>query len=276
MKNIGFNKIWIFALLLAASCVDSEDLVTDGAKEGGALLTVAGSEGKLLGLEDAATGEVTFTDNDLTLHVGLVLGQFGNESFTLVKQFDGQEVEVENFTTLPFDYSISSVTEFLEGFTGVTASDLRIGDAITYKVKIHTDDGREVYSNDAQLKVTVNCGSDLAATYTVTGLLQRPLSGIVDQPIGPRDEVLLKYGVNYYGTQNTAHWANATLGFEPCPVYFNVTCGIIEVPSQNLCDAYSNVVSGTGYVDEATGDIYFSYQVTGGNLRTVTLKYVKQ
>ncbi|HPM31524.1 MAG TPA: hypothetical protein PLJ60_14405, partial [Chryseolinea sp.] len=177
---------------------------------------------------------------------------------------------------LPYNYSINSVDEFLDGFTGVTADDLRIGDKVVYKVKIHTRDNRVVTSGDARLTVTVNCGSDLAATYVATGLLQRPASGIVDQPIGPRTEALLKYGVNYYGTQNSAHWDNAALGFEPCPVYFSVTCGVVEIPSQNLCGAYGNVVSGDGYVDEATGDIYLNYQVTGGNLRTVTLKYVKQ
>ena len=256
MKKLLKNNIWIFAALLTASCVNPEDLVTEDAKGGGALLSVAGSEGKLLGIEDPGTGVVTFTDNDLTLNISLVLGQFGGESFTLVKQFEDQEVEVEDFTELPHEYSITSVAEFLNGFTGLTANDLRIGDAITYKVKIHTSDDRVVYSNDAQVEVTVNCGSDLADTYVATGLLQRPASGIVDRAIGPRTEILLKYGVNYYGTQNTAHWANATLGFEPCHVYFNVTCGIIEIPAQNLCAAYGNVVSGTGYVDEVTGNIY--------------------
>lgn len=275
MKKLITNYTWIFAILLLVGCVESEDLVTENAQEGGALLSVAGTEGKLLGIEDPGTGVVTFTDNDLNFTAALLMGQFKGETYTLVKQFDGQEVEIEDFSTLPYEYSIASVAEFLDGFTGVTANDLRIGDKIVYKIKIHTGSG-DVYSNDAQYTVTVNCGSDLAGTYVATGLLQRPASGIVDQPIGPRTEELLKYGVNYYGTQNTAHWANATLGFEPCPVYFSVTCGIIEIPAQYLCDAYGNVVSGTGYVDEDNGNIYLDYQVTGGNLRTCTLTYVPQ
>lgn len=275
MKKLITNYTWIFAILLLVGCVESEDLVTENAQEGGALLSVAGTEGKLLGIEDPVTGVVAFTDNDLNFTATLLMGQFKDETYTLVKQFDGQEVEIEDFSALPYEYSIASVAEFLEGFTGVTATDLRIGDKIVYKIKIHTDQG-DFYSNDAQYTVTVNCGSDLAGTYVGTGLYQRPASGIVDSPIGPRTEEFIKYGVNYYGTQNTCHWNNADLGFEPCPVYFSVTCGIIEIPSQYLCGAYGNLVSGTGYVDEDTGDIYLDYQVTGGNLRTCTITYVKQ
>lgn len=275
MKKLITNYTWIFAILLLVGCVESEDLVTENAKEGGALLSVAGTEGKLLGIEDPVTGVVTFTDNDLNFTASLLMGQFKDETYTLVKQFDGQEVEIEDFTTLPYEYSINSVAEFLEGFTGVTANDLRIGDKIVYKIKIHTNQG-DFYSNDAQYTVTVNCGSDLAGTYTCTGLYQRPASGIIDQPVGPRTEELLKYGVNYYGTQQSGAFTNAQLGFEPCPVYFSVTCGIVEIPAQYLCNAYGNVVSGTGYVDEDTGAIYLDYQMTGGNLRTFTLTYTPQ
>jgi hypothetical protein len=276
MKKYIRNKFWILAILVTASCVDPEDLVTEDAKEGGAMLSVAGSEGKLLGIEDPVTGIVTFTDNDLVLNVSLILGNFKGEVFTLVKQFNGQEIEVEEFTELPYEYSITTVAEFLDGFTGISASDLRIGDVISYKVKIRTSDGRDLYSNDAQISVTVNCGSDLAGVYTATGLYQRPLSSIVDSPFGPRTETILKYGVNYYGTQQTGQFTNASLGFEPCPIYFTVTCGIVNIPTQNLCNAYSNQVSGTGYVDEDSGDIYLEYQMTGGNLRTYTCTFVKQ
>lgn len=276
MKKFIKNKIWIAVLLLSAACVNPDDLVTEDAKEGGGILSVVGSEGKLLGIEDPETHIVEFTDTDMTIKVSEVNGFFHNETFTLVKQFNGQEVVVEEFSELPYEYSITTVEEFLEGFTGVEEEDLRIGDVIAYKVKINTSDAGAVYSDPAQVPVTVNCGSDLAGTYIVTGLLQRPASGIVDQPIGPRTETVTKEGVNFYGTQNTAHWTNAALGYEPCPVLFSVTCGKIAIAEQNLCDAYSNLVSGAGYVDEETGDIYLEYQVTGGNLRTVTLKYEKQ
>jgi len=281
MKMKYLNKIftWVpaLALLTAVGCVESEDLVTENAKGGGALLSINGTEGKLLGIEDPDTEEVSFTDNDLVFNAQLVVGQFKDETFTLVKQFNGQEVEIEDFSTLPFEYEIASLDDFLEGFTGVTPEDLRIGDAITYQVKIHTADGRTLYSNDAKYTVVVNCGSDLAATYTMEGLYQRPASGIVDSPVGPKDDEVSKVGVNQYGTTYTGHWnPSVDLGVPTCPVIFSVQCGIITIPEQYLCDAYSNLVSGTGYVDEVTGDMYFEYQITGGNLRNYTFTYTKQ
>jgi len=204
-----------------------------------------------------------------------VLGQFNNESFTLVKTYKDQQVEVANFSTLPFTYSISSVDDFLSGLTGVSASDLRIGDVIKYEVKIHTD-GQTFTSGDAKFEVKVNCGSDLEGLYTMTGLYQRPASGIVDQAVGPKDDLVQKYGTNLYGTQFSGHFTPAQLGFDPCPVFFTITCGVIEIPAQNLCNAYSNVVSGSGYLDEDTGAIYLEYQITGGNLRTYTFTYTPQ
>lgn len=267
--------VWALATLMMASCLESEDLMTENAKEGGALLAINGTEGKLLGVADPETEVVMFTDFDLTFKVQLVMGQFNNETYTLVKQFDGQEVKVADFSTLPFEYSLNTVEEYLEGFQGVSEADLRIGDEIRYVVKINTKDG-SFYSNDAKYSVVVNCGSALAGTYTMSGLYQRPASGIVDQAVGPKDDVITQVGVNQYGTVFTGHWALADLGVSACPVVFTVQCGIITIPEQYLCDAYSNRVSGTGLVDEETGNITFEYQITGGNLRTYTFTYTKQ
>lgn len=272
MKNIS-NKIFLgLIFIIIASCVEPEDLVTENARSGGALLSVVGSNGKLLGIEDPSTGVVDFTDFDMELKISLVLGQFDGETFTLVKTYKSQEVEVIDFETLPFTYNVASVDEFLSGFTGVTASDLRIGDVIKYVVKIHTK-GETFTSGDAIFEIKVNCGSDLAGLYSMSGLYQRPASGIVDQAVGPKDDLIQKYGTNLYGTQFSGHFTPAQLGFDPCPVFFTITCGLIEIPAQNLCNAYSNVVSGTGYLDEATGSIYLEYQITGGNLRTYTFTY---
>jgi hypothetical protein len=270
------NKIFLFVLLLGtlAGCLESDDLMTENAKEGGALLSILGTEGKLLGVADPETEIVDFTDNDINFKVQLVLGQYNNETFTLVKQFKGQEVTVEEFSTLPFEYSASTLAEFLSGFNGVTANDLRIGDAIRYVVKINTKNG-VFYSNDAQYNVVVNCGSDLAGNYTMNGLYTRADGSFTDDPVGPRNEVVSKVGVNTYGTLFTGHWTHAALGVPSCPLIFTVQCGIITIPEQYLCDYYGNRVSGTGYVDEETGDIYFEYQITGGALRTYTFTYTK-
>ncbi|SKC79267.1 hypothetical protein [Ohtaekwangia koreensis] len=280
-RNIKVFSITVLALSLiwiTYSCVEPDDLITEDAKEGGAIVAVTGSSGKVLGVPDATTGEVTFTDNDLSLIVNKKTGGSAVESYAVVKQYNGgAEVVVEEFETTPHTVELTTLSEFLNG-TGKQESDLRIGDVFTFTVRQTLEDGRIIYSAPAngRYNVTVNCSSNLAGTYTVTGVYNRPASGITGQAVGPRTEVISEISPGVYGTQLTGHWTLADLGVSECPIIFSDVCGELTIATQTLCDAYSNEVSGTGYVDAATGNLFFEYIITGGNERSYTFTFAKQ
>lgn len=280
-RNIKVFAITILALSLiwvTYSCVEPDDLVTEDAKEGGAIVSVAGSNGKVLGVPDAETGQVTFTDNDLSMTINVKTGGDNVKSYAVVKQYNGgPEVVVDEFETAPHTVTLADMSEFLDG-TGKQGSDLRIGDVFTFTVRQTLDDGRVIYSAPAngRYSVTVNCSSNLAGTYTVTGVYNRPASGIAGQAVGPRTETISEISPGVYGTQLTGHWTLADLGVSECPIIFSDVCGELTIATQNLCDAYSNEVSGTGYVDAATGNLHFEYIITGGNERNYTFTFTKQ
>ncbi len=273
MKNIIKNKIWIVALLLSAACVNPDDLVTEDSKSGGAVLKVDGS-GKLLGTPDSETNEVTFSDNELSMTVDLQFPVSDVEEYAIVKRFNGVEVVEETFTELPHTFAISDLDNFLEGLD-VEEGDLRIGDVFSFVVRITHEDGRILYSDAAQLSITVNCSSALAGSYTYSGTWDRAETGNADVPVGPFPETITEVSPGVYKTTRSGHYTAATID-DPCPFIFEDVCGVLTIPSQNLCDAYSNQVEGEGTFDPATGNLHFEYIITfaAGN-RVFHMDYVK-
>ena len=274
--NIVYKTFCLVSILLLG-CVESEDLVTESAKSGGALLTSSGS-GKLLGIPDGVTGEVSFTDFDLSMEVGLAFAVSDVEGYAIVKRFDGQEVEVETFTTVPHTFELNSVAEYLAGFTGVAATDLRIGDVFDFVVKITHEDGRVLYSDGAKVSITVNCSSNLAGSYTFSGTWDRAETGNTDVPFGPTTEIITEVAPGVYSTTYTGHYSDppVQLGLPICAFIFEDVCGVLTIPSQGLCDFYSNEVAGTGTVDPVTGNLHFEYSIGFGlGPRLYTVDYIK-
>ncbi len=280
--NIKFKYILSVVLmtLFISSCVESEDLVTEDAKDGGAILKVDGSSGKLLGLPDAVTGEITFTDFELTLKVAVAYGGYDVTGYEIVKMYNGEnEVSIAKLTPsqLPFTVTLSTVDEYLSG-TGVEASNLRIGDTFSFVTKITTGDGRTLISGAGQYVVTVNCSSDLAGSYSLAGTWDRAETGNADVPYGPVTETITEISAGVYKTTLTGHYTNpqAALGLPICEMIFSDVCGELTIAKQGLCDAFSNEVIGDGYVDIATGDLYLNYTIDfAAGKRVYTAVYTK-
>ena len=280
MKKLVFKIFQVSMLAIAVfamkACLNPADLTTKDAKEGGAIVTIAGTTGKVLGVPDA-NGVISFSANELTMVVDVKTGGSAVTKYSIVKQFNGgTEIEVESFSDHPHTLTLTTLDEFLAA-TGKTANELRIGDVFSFRVKMTLKDGRVVYaaSGNGEYDIPVNCSSDLAGTYTVTGIYNRPASGIVGQVVGPRDEVITELSPGVYITFMTGHWSLAALGVPSCGFVFKDICGVLTIDAQNLCDAYSNQVSGTGTVDPATGNLHFVYIITGGNQRDYVFDFVK-
>jgi hypothetical protein len=276
MKNLIYKitqfSIMILLMLAFKACVNPEDLTTKDAKLGGGIVTIDGTAGKLTGVPDPATDEVTISDVNLSMTVDKKTGGSGVASYEIVKQYNGgSEITVESFNSLPHTTELNTIGQFLDG-TGEGASDIRIGDVFTFSVKMTLNDGRIIYasSNTGVYKIVVNCSSDLAGTYTVTGIYNRPGSGIVNEQVGPRTEVVSEISPGLYGTELTGAWSLADLGVSACPVIFRDVCGNITIEQQYLCDYYGNIVEGTGSVDPATGNIHLEYSVSYPDLASDT------
>jgi hypothetical protein len=276
LKYISFFT----ALIVVGACVESEDLVTEDAKDGGAILTATGSSGKLLGVPNSTTGEISFTDFELSLRIAVEYGGYNVSSYEIVKTYNGKnEVSVATIQPNQFPYvlTLNSLDDYLSG-TALTANELRIGDTFKFITKIKTADGRTVQSNSGQYTVTVNCSSNLAGSYSLAGTWDRAETGNSDVPYGPVAETITEIEPGVYKTTLTGHYTNpsASLGLPICEMIFNDVCGELTIPKQGLCDFYSNEVVGTGYVDPATGNLYFDYTIDfAAGKRIYTAVYTK-
>ena len=276
-KAIFISAFSLAGLLIAESCTDPDDLVTSDAKEGGGIVSTVGSSGKVLGVPDATTGEVTFTDNILSFKVTPISGGETVESYAVVKQLNGgTEVIVEEFDELPHTVSLSTLAEFIAG-TGKDAEDLRIGDTFLFRVKQILKNGREVYSApvNGAYSVVVNCSSNLAGSYSFSGLWSRAETGNTDVPFSQSDEVITEVSPGVYSTTYSGHYSHTAID-NPCPFVFSDVCGVLTIAPQYLCDAYSNEVVGSGTVDAATGNLHFEYTIDfAAGKRHYTVTYVK-
>mmetsp|Transcript_33198 Transcript_33198/g.54268 ORF Transcript_33198/g.54268 Transcript_33198/m.54268 type:complete len:286 (-) Transcript_33198:41-898(-) len=175
MKNILYIYILASVVLFSACSTDPDDLMTADALEG-AILDISGSSGSLAGapaggvdLEDA---EIEFQLAELSYNVAF-MGKSGEDVNKLVvtKTYGGQTVEVaEAKGGLKGSISVAytSLSDFLEGFDGVAATDLRIGDVIAFETTIVMNDGREILYPKGNLNIGISCLADLSGTYSVT------------------------------------------------------------------------------------------------------------
>jgi hypothetical protein len=175
MKNI----LKMFVLLaFIYSCEDNADYDVDNltatATTGGAIVAVnVNSDGKLLGApssSDLTTATVAFSNTSLELELILMSGGQDVAGYELVKSLNnGPEVVVSSTATLPLSLTYSTLDEYINGL-GVTESDLRIGDVISFRTKMTKTDGSVSYAGpqDGNFNVTINCSADLSGTYMVT------------------------------------------------------------------------------------------------------------
>lgn len=278
MKKI-FNLFVAISLLFMYSCDDNADFPTDDfltgtAVEGGAILAVnTSTEGKLLGIPssqefDVAT--VSFSEVLLDLEVILMSGGKDVKGYEIVKSLNGgTESVVVAGTTMPLSASYTTIEEFTDGL-GVTASDLRIGDVISFKTKIIKNDGSSVYSFEGTYNITVSCSSDLAKTYDVA--LHYVRASTASDSWYYFQDTFTETGVGEYRTTEVGNWIGG-LGVGTPGYTITDLCGALTIPEQNLVDYYSNIVLGSGSVDGETGIITVEYTICATDCRVITATY---
>ncbi len=267
MKKI-LNILVVFTLVFFYSCeqnadFDTDDQLTGTALLGGGMVDVRNdSEGKLLGVpssQDFATATVAIAESILNIEMFLLSGGMDVVNYDITKSINsGNDVVVASNATLPLSLSYSTTEEFINGL-GISASDLRIGDVITFRTKMTHSDGRVSYSgpNDGTYKITISCSSNLAGTYNLTMISGNGYN------INFPNEVISEKGIGLYKTESTYAWAVGSIapdqGFD-----FQDICGALSVPEQGLAQGYySNTVVGTevGSVDSSTGNLQLFYNV---------------
>lgn len=149
--------------------------------------------------------------------------------------------------------------------TAGIATPLAESPVVAFKVTSATGDGT-VINSGKQIKVTLNyaCPSELQGNYTVVVLRD-------GGPIAPYTNVsIAKTGVGTYRTSEVGHWPAAALGYTPGYTFTDV-CGVLNIPQQNLVDAYGNQVQSTepGTVDEATGVLHMVYSISSSGWSSV-------
>jgi hypothetical protein len=142
----------------------------------------------------------------------------------------------------------------------------------------------KIVASDA--KITINlfylCPSFLADyDYTVSGKYDRPATGY-HEDFNHGTEGLVELGPGEFQTGSTGHWgAGGTGGFLSPPATYNGfifkdVCGVVTIEPQNLGGFYSNIVAGSGTVDEVTGNIHLEYTVCASDCREFVVDYVRQ
>lgn len=177
MKN--FNKYLlllgvIFTLAIFIGCESDEEQseVLKNRDTAGVMMSIGGSS-SLLGVpsnpSDLSTSEVSISVNNLVMNLTMVSGTTDEvDHFEIIKQYNGgTEVSMGTFNEFPHSLNLTTLDEFLDG-TGAAETDLRIGDVISFTVKVVQDDGDEYYYRNQSFNVIVNCYADLSGTYTMT------------------------------------------------------------------------------------------------------------
>ncbi|PHS08443.1 MAG: hypothetical protein COA88_06885 [Kordia sp.] len=278
MKKINYI-LGLLVIAFTISCESDPDNLVATADQGGVIINVDQSSGSILGSPaggvDLSDAEVTFATVDLDFDARINLGtEAGISKYEIVKTFNGgTEVSITETPTLPFNLIYSDISEYVAGF-GMAATDLRIGDVFTFKVKIHQTDGDVYYyaPSMGQFSVVVNCSSSLAGMYQVTAT--RDDGSSWDQGI----EEIIEISPGYYKTITTGGWGAGTIapdqGFN-----FNDICNTLTVPAQGLAQGYySNAVVGTDDGEVlGNGDLVINYSIEfSGSPTGYTNTYVKQ
>ncbi|WKK78367.2 hypothetical protein QYS49_15850 [Marivirga salinae] len=170
MKTINYIFLALF-IGLVSSCVEPVDLVTGETKEG-ALLSLSGS-GALSGAPEVdvpiENAKISFQRTILNYNVSVASNAEIVDQLIVSKTYGDQVVEIGTFSVEEgVALQLSTLSEFLQGFSGVTADDLRVGDQIVFKTEMVLNDGRQVIDNSATLAVNVSCLADLTGIYLVT------------------------------------------------------------------------------------------------------------
>ncbi|MCF6366279.1 MAG: hypothetical protein L3J35_08765 [Bacteroidales bacterium] len=279
-------------LLFIGACINPEDVTP--VQEGGVLLSIENTSGKFLGLPetdaflplDVALDYELYIPNGITADVasysivkrynttGVVQNDAGEDSTVVVS---GDWIVVASVTELPYVLAYTTEAEFYDGLN-ITSADLKVGDTFDFWVKVIKNDGTEYFPADSygMFSVTVNCLSDLAATYVLDGLYTRTSAGIVNQPFHKDAEVIYEVAPGEYLTSSSGHWVNpGDLAPGDDGFYFQDVCGSITMKEQYLGGYWANILSGTGTVDGATGNLHFEYTVCyGGDCREYVADYV--
>ncbi|TYA53272.1 hypothetical protein [Formosa maritima] len=281
MKKLNYLLTMFFALTLFVGCDTDPDNNAPVADEGGLVITVDDSSGKVLGTpldaNDLENTEIAFNNADVDLDFSalLSLGNYNNVSkFELVKTLNnGDEAFIAESETMPFNVVYSTIEEYVAGL-GVDASDLRIGDVFTFKVKLYQADGDLYYfaPNMGEFSVVVNCASNLIGNYQVTAT--RDDGASVNHGIEP----IIEVSPGYYKAKTTGLWAFGAIA--PDQGYnFNDTCSTLTVPPQDLAQGYysNDVTPGDDGTVLANGNLIINYGIafSSGN-RTYQNVYVKQ
>ncbi|MCX7550720.1 hypothetical protein [Xanthomarina sp. F2636L] len=281
MKKLNYLLTLFFALTLFVGCDTDPDNSMPVADEGGLVVDVSDSSGKVLGTPldatDISNSAIAFDNADVELDFNslLSLGNYSNVSrLEIVKTLnDGPEAIVGDVSTLPFNLTYDSIEEYVSGL-GIDASDLRIGDVFTFKVKLYQTDGDSYYFSPSMgaFSVVVNCASNLAGNYDVTAT--RDDGAAVNHGIEPVIEV----SPGYYKAKTTGLWGFGDIA--PDQGYnFNDTCSTLTVPPQNLAQGYYS--NGVNPTDDgsvlANGNLVINYEIEfGSGNRTYQNVYVKQ
>ncbi|AUC82345.1 hypothetical protein [Lacinutrix sp. Bg11-31] len=175
MKNIKKLLGLLTIALMVFSCTDDYSEAIEVSGNAGFLVDVSTqSSGALLGSPETGTpiadAPVTVSEAALDLNVLLVAGDLSTVSeVKITKQINNGTISVvAQSTTLPLNVSISSIAEFLQG-SGLTESDLRIGDVVKFVVQVVKTDGQVYqFDNQGRFNLTLNCSSDLTGTYVMT------------------------------------------------------------------------------------------------------------
>jgi hypothetical protein len=161
----------LIVTLVFSSCNESDDLVTENAKEG-AFLSVKGSSGQLAGAPQAGVdleeAEIEFEAATLKYNAVITAGAEDVSELVVKKTFKGQTVEVQRSSESSILVEYSELSDYLEGFEGITSESLRVGDVIVFQTDILMKDGRSLVNATAALNIQVSCLADLSGTYSVT------------------------------------------------------------------------------------------------------------
>lgn len=289
MKNIKFLSIFFLSVFITfTSCEDSEsisDVDYDITAEG-VVTTLKGTSGKLLGTAlnpvDLQNSEVTLLDADaeLTINLAILPGQIPKNvsKYQIVKFYSrdevkegddviveriiGSEVVIAETETLPYTISYNTVSDYLDELN-VTPSSLRIGDQISFRVKVFTTTGNVYYegSNFSKYDITINCASNLAGAYSLV------LSSDDGPDVTFPNEIITEVSPGYYKTSSIYIWELGLIapdqGFN-----FNDVCGALTVPQQGLAQGFYDdpVYSlADGSADPVTGELIIKYIVEFGS-----------
>lgn len=174
MKKINILLASLFFASFTIGCNDEDEAeVFQNRVIAGVAISIEG-EGALQGVpanpDDLGNSTVDFSVNNLKMHVDKanVEDESLISGFEVIKQFNGgEEITVASYESLPFDVNLTELNQFLEG-TGVSESDLKIGDVFKFTVKVIHNDGESYLYNGQAFNIQVNCFADLTGTYTVT------------------------------------------------------------------------------------------------------------